>query len=71
MPSNAAGSWRKFDAKDKGTWPEKEGMYLVWTKFRGPEVDEWGDGHWWSRYVVAYAEIPPPESSGEKKPCRK
>ena len=72
MPSNAAGPWRKFDAEDKATWPEKPGWYLV-QAFGIFATRWWCSRHWHyddTEYgndegTEFYAEILPPESSGE------
>ena len=63
MPSNAAGEWRKFDAEDKATWPEKPGWYLTWG---GAGFTYWKGDRWIGVWVVKfYAEILPPESRGK------
>jgi hypothetical protein len=72
MPSNAAGEWRKFDAEDMATWPPRRGEYLVWCAGNYFSMDDWNELDGWFMYNVAqWAAILPPESSGEKKPCRK
>ena len=66
MPSNAAGEWRKFDAEDKATWPEKPRRYLVWCVGNYSSMDDWNELDGWFMYNVAqWAEILPPESRGK------
>ena len=64
MPSNAAGPWRKFDAEDKATWPEKPGWYLIWVGTM-MATTFWHGGGFIIGVPDFWVEILPPESRGE------